>query len=294
MDGRELRYFVEVVRQGGFTRAARVLNVTQPTISKMIRQLEENLAASLLIRGPRGIRLTEVGRIAYERATHILRGMDDLKAEVDALMGISRGTLRLGLPPMIGATFFPDVLREFRRLFPEINLSVAEHGGKRIEEMILAAELDVGVSLMPFEAKLFDGLPVADHDLVLVAPQAGSWAARQTVALAELAEEPFVMLTEEFLTARLIREACREAGFAPREAGHSGQWDFLVAMVESGMGVTLLSAPTCRALQSYRVTMVPLRPPIRRQLALIWPHGSYQSFAVRAWIQLTRDILDLP
>lgn len=294
MDGRELRYFVEVVRQGGFTRAARVLNVTQPTISKMIRQLEENLAASLLIRGPRGIRLTDVGRIVYERATHILRGMDELRAEVNALMGISRGSLRLGLPPMVGATFFPDVLAEFRRRFPEIDLSVAEHGGKRIEEMILAAELDVGVSLMPFDVKLFDGLAIADHALVLVAPQAGKWATRQAVALTELAEELFVMLTEEFLTARLIREACREAGFAPREVGHSGQWDFLVAMVESGLGVTLLATSTCRALQSYRVTTVPLQSSIRRQIALIWPRGSYPSFAVRAWVQLTRDILDLP
>ena len=105
MEGRGLRYFVEVVRQGGFTRAAESLNVTQPAISKMIRQLEEQLGASLLIRNSRGILLTEAGRLAYERGLDILDGISSLKTELEALKGLTRRNLRLGLPPMIGAHF---------------------------------------------------------------------------------------------------------------------------------------------------------------------------------------------
>ncbi|MBE0530693.1 MAG: LysR family transcriptional regulator [Rhodospirillales bacterium] len=294
MDGRGLRYFVEVVRQGGFTRAAKVLNVTQPTISKMIHQLEEDLGARLLVRGPRGIRLTDAGRTVYERATQILRGMEDLRRDVNALTGLVKGSLRLGLPPMVGATLFPSVLAEFRRRFPNIDLTVFEHGGKRIEEMILAGDVDIGVTLMPFDSSRFDGQFIADHELILVTPATGKWIGRKAVTLAELADEPFVMLTDEFLSVGLIREACRTAGFVPRETGHSGQWDFLVAMVESGLGVTFLATSTCRALESYRVAKIPLQPQIRRRLALIWPRGGYPSFAARAWVQLTHDILDLP
>ena len=90
---------MEVVRQGGFTRAAESLNVTQPAISKMIRQLEDQLGASLLIRNSRGIRLTEAGRLAYERGQDILEGVNLLKVELEALKGLARGNLSLGLPP---------------------------------------------------------------------------------------------------------------------------------------------------------------------------------------------------
>ncbi|WP_316975551.1 LysR family transcriptional regulator [Shumkonia mesophila] len=294
MDGRGLRYFVEVVRQGGFTRAARVLNVTQPTISKMIRQLEENLAASLLVRSPRGIQLTDAGRIVYERATQILRDMNEMKAEVDALKGMVRGSLRLGLPPTAGASFFPGVLAEFRRRFPDVRLSVFEHGCKQVTELILAGDLDVGITLMPFDDRQFDGLPFAEDTLVLVAPRTGKWSRHDAVGLAELATEPFVMLTEEFLTAVLVREACRAAGFTPTEAAHSGQWDFLVTMVEAGLGVTLLPASMCQALKPHGVAMVPLKPEIRYQVALVWPRAGYPSFAARAWVRLTRDILGPP
>ena len=76
MDGRGLRYFVEVVRQGGFTRASEVLNVTQPAISKMIRQLEDQLGVPLLIRGSKGIRLTDAGHIAYQHGLAILEQVE--------------------------------------------------------------------------------------------------------------------------------------------------------------------------------------------------------------------------
>lgn len=292
MDGRGLRYFVEVVRQGGFTRAAAVLNVTQSAISKMIRQLEDHLGVPLLIRGARGIRLTDAGHLAYERGLAVLEGLRALQADVDALQGLTRGSLRLGLPPMVGAPFFPQVLREFRRRYPHVALSIVECGGKRVKELLLSGDVDIGVTLVPFDESQFDGLPFADHTLALVVPQTEQWA-RRSVNLTELADQSFVMLTEEFLTTDSFRKACQAAGFMPRESGYSSQWDFLAAMVEAGLGVSVLPTSLAQALRSCRVRLVHFEPDIRRRLALIWRHDAPSSAAVRAWIEVSREVLPI-
>lgn len=293
MDGRGLRYFVEVVRQGGFTRAATVLNVTQPAISKMIRQLEDQLGVPLLVRGSRGIRLTDAGHVAYEHGVAILEGLGALKADVDALRGLTRGSLRLGMPPMVGGPFFPHVLQAFRQRHPDVVLSVIECGGKRIMDLILSGDVDIGVTMMPFDESQFDGLPFADQELALVVPRTRKWARCRRASLADLIDEPFVMLTEEFLTTDRFRETCRAIGFVPREVGHSGQWDFIVAMVEAGLGISVLPTSLTRALKAYRVRLLPIQPDIHRQLALIWRRDTPPLATVRAWVEVTRDVLML-
>ena len=294
MEGRGLRYFVEVVRQGGFTRAAEVLNVTQPAISKMIRQLEEQLGACLLIRNRRGIRLTEAGQIAFEHGQSILEGISSLKAEIDALNGLARGTLRLGVPPIAGSLFFSPVLTKFRQRYPDISLTIIEFGGKRIFDMILTGDVDLGVTLAPFDESQFDGLVLADQELALVVSRNSRWARYPEVDLTDLADESFVMLPEEFLTTVGFRELCETAGFTPREIGHSGQWDFLATMVEAGLGITVLTTSLARALKPFQVKMVPLVPRTHRQLALVWLRSNPVSPAIRAWVEVARDVLLLP
>ena len=285
---------MEVVRQGGFTRAAESLNVTQPAISKMIRQLEDQLGASLLIRNSRGIRLTEAGRLAYERGQDILEGVNLLKVELEALKGLARGNLSLGLPPMIGALFFPSVLLKFRQRYPNVSLTIVELGGKRVFEMVLAGEVDVGVSLAPFDESKCDGLVFADHELALVVPRSGRWADRRGAALADLADESFVMLPEDFVTTDRFRRDCEATGFSPKEVGHSGQWDFLAAMVEAGLGITVMPTSMARAIKPYRLKMIPLEPRIHRQIALVWLRNDSLSPSIRAWVEVMRDELGLP
>src|SRR5919199_6249133 len=151
MDVRALRYFVEVVKQQSFTRASETLHVTQPTISKMVKQLEDEIGAPLLVRGARGLQLTDAGRLVYARANEVLQRVDGLSAELDELRHLARGELRLGLPPMVGAAFFPPVLGEYRRRYPRVDLQLTEYGAKRMEAAVLDGDLDLGVAVLPVD-----------------------------------------------------------------------------------------------------------------------------------------------
>ncbi|HUO54538.1 MAG TPA: LysR family transcriptional regulator, partial [Rhodoblastus sp.] len=120
MEFRNLRAFVEVVRQSGFTAAARTLAATQSTVSKSVRQLEEEVGAPLLDRLGQGPRLTEAGEIVYRRALRLLGERDDLVAELDALKGLKRGVLRLGLPVLGSGVMFAPLFAQYRQLYPDI------------------------------------------------------------------------------------------------------------------------------------------------------------------------------
>ena len=109
MDLRALRYFVEVVRANGFTRAAEHLHVTQPTISKMVKQLEDELGGPLLLREGRGVQLTDAGQVVYERGLQVLAQAQLLRQEVAEVDGIARGELSVGIMPTAGHYMAPVI-----------------------------------------------------------------------------------------------------------------------------------------------------------------------------------------
>jgi len=147
VDVRTLRYFVEVVRQQSFTRAAEKLFVTQPTISKMLRHLEEELECTLLIREGRKLHLTDSGQAVYQRGLAILDEFRQLEAELEDISSVKKGVLRLGIPPMVGRQI-ADLIRRFRQTYPGIELKISELGGLAVEQAVMSGELDLAMTIL--------------------------------------------------------------------------------------------------------------------------------------------------
>src|SRR5271154_5316663 len=122
MELRTLRAFVEVVRQGGFTEAAKVVFATQSTVSKAVKQLEEELGVKLLDRiGSRSV-ITAPGEIVYQRALKMLAERQDLIAELDELRGLRRGVLRLALPRASSDILFAPLFAAYRARYPGVEV----------------------------------------------------------------------------------------------------------------------------------------------------------------------------
>ena len=142
MDLRALRYFVEVVRTNSFTRAAENAHVTQPTISKMVRQLEDELGGPLLLREGRGVQLTDAGQVVYERGLQVLAQAQLLKQEVAEVDGIARGELSVGIMPTAGHYMAP-VIALFQQRYPGVTLNVQESGARMQRQLVLEGKLDM-------------------------------------------------------------------------------------------------------------------------------------------------------
>ncbi|UBO73634.1 LysR family transcriptional regulator [Aeromonas rivuli] len=289
MDIRALRYFVELVREQSFTRASEKLFVTQPTISKMIRSLEEELGQPLLNREGRRFTLTDSGQVLFARAQEILTQMQQLETELADLQSLKGGRLALGMPPMVGHVY-ADLIRTYRQRYPAIELSIVEYGGRRIEQAVLEGELDLAITMLPTrETGALNALVLASYPIQVVLPAEPHWRERACVRFSDLRDEPLLLYTQAFTLSDRIEQACLDAGFSPQVAARSSQWDFLTAMVRSGMGVAFLPEPVCRRLNPEGLLLRPLLPELSWQLGVIWPQGRYLSRSAEAWLALCRE-----
>ncbi len=291
MDVRTLRYFVEVVRQQSFTRAAEKLFVTQPTISKMLRHLEEELQCTLLIREGRRLHLTDSGQALYQRGLNILEEFRQLEAELEDINNVKSGRLRLGIPPMVG-TQMADLIGTFRQRYPGIELIISELGGLVVQQAVISGELDLAITALPSDSSLpITSMQLFSHPLYVVVPRNEYWLGQTCVPIAALANESILIYNEGFALYRQLMAVFSQQGFTPKIAARSGQWDFLAAMVKTGMGVAILPAPICQRLDANRLLWLPLDPEMTWQLGLIWHQGNYLSQSAQAWIALCHEYL---
>ncbi|MCQ8226219.1 LysR family transcriptional regulator [Pantoea trifolii] len=289
MDVRALRYFTEVVRQQSFTRAAEKLFVTQPTISKMLRQLREELGCTLLLREGRKLHLTDSGQAVYQRGLVILQEFHQLEAQLGDINQLKTGELRLGIPPMVGMQMAGSI-SAFRRRYPGVQLKISEFGGLTAQQAVLSGALDIALTALPIEPELpLNTLELMHHPLCVLLPRSEQWRDHHTVGLAELAEHPLLILNEEFALNRQIRKAFQRQNLTPTIALRSAQWDFLAAMVQAGMGLAILPEPICLRLDKQSLLWLPLESELQWSLGLIWREGSYLSRSAEAWIECCRE-----
>jgi DNA-binding transcriptional LysR family regulator len=293
MDIRELRYFVEVVRHNGFGRATEALHVTQPAISRGIKQLEEELGQRLLIREPKAIRLTNEGVILLRHARLILQQVGNLRSELRDAGTAVTGTLRVGLPPGVGSTFFAEVITEFRARCPLVELQIAEFGTNQMENALREGLVEIAAAMLPLDAQQYESQRFATEKLVLVIERKHRLARMRSVRLRNLAAETFVLLTEDFRINDLLCNACGLHGFAPKVAGRSSHFDFVIAMVGAGMGVTVLPKGVWDQNASPEFAAIPItNPTLSYEIALIRRVGGYLSRSCLAWISTAAQILD--
>jgi DNA-binding transcriptional LysR family regulator len=285
MDIRQLGYFSEVARQASFSKASKKLHLSQPTLSKVIKNLEEELGVTLFDRSTRRMHLTHAGEILLHHANNLMKSMEALHAELTDLSQMKKGQVKLGLPPVIGVSFFPKIIAEFHSAHPMISIQLNEEGGKTIEQSLLDGGIDLGVVVLPVDHSLFEVLPIVDRRLYLVVPPNHFLTRRTEVHLSELNQEPFIMFREGFSLYDRVREACIREGFEPHIAYESSQWDFIGEMVAANQGIALLPETVCDKLNLNEVTVIrSLEPGIEWNLALIWAKNHYISHAAKGLI----------
>lgn len=295
MDVRALRYFVETVRHASFTQAAKALFVTQSTVSKMIRQLEEEAGTPLLIRDGHTARPTDTGRVMYQRGIQVLETMRQLSEELRQTAGLDRGALEVGIPPMINLLFTP-VVKRFRELHPGIHLTLREGTGQAVEGLVASGELEVGATILPIAPD--GGLaaqPFGSYPIWVIGPPDAPWAGKTSLPLSALRDARLLIPTDDFAVTRRLRQAFADAGFQPGIAAQSAHWDFLVAMASAGLGVALLPEPLMQRMKTRGLSTAKLaKSGMQWEVGHIWLQSGYMSFAARAWLDVCDAVLGKP
>lgn len=289
MNLRTLRTFVEVVRQGGFSQAAEVVSLTQSTVSKAVKTLEDELGMPLLNRLGHKNELTAAGEMTYRRAQVLLAEHNDLLAEINDLRGLKRGVLRIGLPPVGCGVLFAAMFATYRRRYPDIEIELTEYGSKKLRDCLEAGEVDLAALLLPMDEG-FDYQPVRNEPLMAVLPVEHLLAQNTRIDFNDLADSPFILFEAGFALNAKILAACERKGVTPRVAARSGQIDFIVDLVSAGLGVAFLPRMLAHKHQHTGIALIPLdEPHTDWHIALAWRASAHLPPAARAWLDLAKE-----
>lgn len=292
MDIKHLQYFLEVVEFNSFSRAADHLYITQPTISKMIKNLELELEVTLFERSRKQLVLTDAGQIIYEQAKLIDQAFKNLGPELEQLAGLKKGHIRIGLPPIFDAQYFLKLIGHFHEEHPGISFQLVEYGSKKIEEAVEGNDLDVGVIVLPTKKNLFEYFSIMEEDLKLVLHTSHPLAKKKRVELIELANESFILFNKDFVLNDRIILSCNSAGFNPNIISESTQQANIVEMVVNKLGIALLPESVCDKLHKDVCSVKIVNPTISWHLAVIWRKNQYLSYAAKEWLEFTRKQLE--
>ena len=282
----QLLYFLAVADTRHFTRAAERAYVAQPSLSKQIRALEDEVGASLFSRARGNITLTAAGEALLPIARRILSDVDTARLEIAELVGLRRGRVRVGATPSLCASLFADVLGRFHSEYPGVELVVAESGSKDLVRALTHGELDLAVLTAPErgeEAALTTTPILRERLVVAAAEQLGEVGADGgAVSLRDLRDRPLVMFREGYDLRDTTLHACRAAGFEPRFAVQGGEMDAVLRFVEIGLGVAIV--PSIVVAGRSGIHAAPLRDPeISRTIALAHRTDVAPTHAARAF-----------
>lgn len=290
MELRDLKAFMAVVEYGSFTKAASKSFISQPSLSKSIKKLENALHVELLNRSTRNIELTDAGSIVYKQGQKITRSIHDLHILLDDLSNIKTGTIKLGIPPLIGTLFFPEIARKFHKQYPNVHLELVERGAKMIGTLVENGDVDMGIVVIPTDERKFSVQSFVEDQFFVFINESHPLAQQERILLQDLKNETFIIFTEEFTLHDYVIKSCKSVGFTPIVGYKSSQWDLIVELVSSNLGVTLLPYSIAAKQTNKNVKIIPLLNfDMPWRLGVITKKNTYQSFALKQLLHTIRS-----
>ena len=258
MDFHHLKYFVEVADQKSFSKAARNLHISQSAISRTIKALEDELGVVLFMRNAKSVELTDGGTIFLTHAKRVVFMFEHLKTDFENEFRLEQGSIRIGIPPITDAPIFAQLLGEFKKVYPQIDLELYEQGPKTSP---LAKEPEIRLDMLSEESFVLHKDDFNLHDEIIKACKHTGF---QPHIVFETSQRDLMLQTvsADLAIALLPSRLCPEVG-ENTEVGS-------------------------------KVVVRPLVPEIIHTLYVIWKKGHYLSHASRLWLDFVNSKLPLP
>ncbi|SDF21905.1 LysR family transcriptional regulator [Sporomusa acidovorans] len=288
-----LQYFIAVARHRSFSRAAAASHVSQSVISKLVKDLEQELGVLLLNRNAKKVTLTEAGTIFLAEADKVVTLFNNLTSDFENRCKLPRGKIRIGLPLMTEAVLFAQLLGNFRKKYPEIETELYEFGSKKIELAIQEGLLDIGIiCCLPGSPGLYDSFLFSHEPLKVVVHPGHALAKLKQVSLADLSQESFILSSQDFSLHDEIIKKCNQAGFQPKVALETSQRELMVQTVAVNLGIALIPQNICERLSTELVRTIPLvNPEIIHNMSVIWKKGRALSYPAKLFIEFVQAYL---
>jgi len=246
MELRQVRYVLAVAEERSFSRAANRLHLAQPSLSQQIAKLEKLLGVTLFHRLPQHVELTDAGQRFVQVAQTLVDLSEGLEREMRSYAVGESGKLMVGSLPITGAYVLPHVISAFTKRFPGVELQLVEDTSSHLEQLLVRGKIDVSLLTMPIGDPSIETIPAINEEIFLALPPQHPLAKRKEIDLAEVADQPFILLKEGQGFRTISLRLCELAGFRPRIVFESSNIQTVQSLVSAGMGLSF--APKMIAL----------------------------------------------
>jgi len=292
MDLPQLKGFLEIAKEGSFTRAAANVYLSQPALSLQMKKLEEDLGAKLMERTRRGIRLTPAGELLCQRAKTALGELSAARAEIMELGEVVSGRVVVGTSETNCTYVLPDALRTFRERYPRVQVEVRTKMSSEVGRLVAEDEADFGLATLPVRTRDLVTEPLFQRQDVLICPLGHPLEDRSSVRLQTVAKLPLLALEHGSKSRDLLEDAFKRAEVEPEVAMDFGSLEVIKQFVEIGFGVAIVPrAAIRRELEDGRLSAIAVRGLEKRTVGIIHRHGRSMSRAANELSTLIREQL---
>ncbi len=290
-----VRVLSEVVSRGSFSAAAEALAYTQSAVSQAVARLEAETGAELVVRDRRGVRPTAAGAALVAHAEAIFAQIEAAEAELDAILGVRRGPLRVASFPSAGATLMPRAIASFRERHPGVALTLAEGEPEEIAPRLRAGEFDLALLFDFPGVRERPGAGLSTSQLLIdpmyvVLPAAHPLATTRALTLVDLRDQYWVQTSASSPCARHVVRSCLGAGFEPNVTFESDDYETIQGLVAAGVGVALIPRLALSHVHpGIVVRALAPRTPARRVVAATMS-GPGVAPAAKTMIQVLADV----
>jgi DNA-binding transcriptional LysR family regulator len=298
MDFGQVEAFVQVSTHNSFSRAAEVLQLTQPSITARIQSLEREVGEELFERGGRGVRMTDAGLAFLPYAERILQTLVEGRDAIDEVRNVQLGSLQLGSALTISTYVLPHILHTFRNQYGGVDVSIRTGRSEQVLAMLQTDEVQVGI-VRSLSHPDIETVHLYDDEIVLSVNPEHPFAASGTATVEDAASEPIVLFDRGSSYFGLIHGFFRQAGVVPNVAMELDSLEATKRMVEEGLGVALVPLVTIeRELETGMLVKIEIvdAPPLERPISLIYKKHRKRPRTVQAFIDTLAEMyaLSLP
>ncbi|QJD85490.1 LysR family transcriptional regulator [Cohnella herbarum] len=293
MDMRQLRYFLAIANEGQITRAAKLLNMEQPPLSRQLKQMEQELGVVLFDRNGKQLQLTQAGELLRQRAIALLSQFDETITYVQELGEGVQGVLSIGAVVSC-VSLLPPVIRQFTELYPQVTFKIQEGDHFLLGELLENRDLELIVTRLPFQSDFqsqhYSILPLPSDPFVALLPS--EWCDsddQHTMTLQQLAVFPFLTLKTERTTGmhnRVFHEF-KQHGLEPRIISECSSAAITVSLVASGIGVAILPKSVMNSFASPHIKQVAIaNAEFHSEVGIVWLRDRHLSKTARHFMDM--------
>jgi DNA-binding transcriptional LysR family regulator len=288
MEVRDLQVFLSVSKHLNYTRAGEEINLSQPSVSVRIRQLETELGVKLFEQLGKKVVLTDAGQLLVPYAHRVIAAIDDAHHAIDELQGLERGSLRIGASTTPGMYLLPQLVAYFKRSHPKIDIHLGIKDTREVEVGVLSDEFDFGFVGGHLAAEEVSAVPWLTDELLLVVPTGHQLARKRIVRKQDLQEERFIVREKGSATRATIVTRLQQANLELEAVIEMENPESIKRAVQSGLGIAFISKfAVATELKAKILTAIRVRDlVINRELKIVHRKDKHLSRAALAFIQM--------